>query len=73
MLADFVDGADMGMIQRRGGTCLALKPFEGLMVRGNALGQELKPKFLDRRSVSIDDTKSWRIRGRDLLTTVSQA
>jgi len=42
MLADFVDGADVGMIERRGGPRFTLKPFEGLTVRGNALGQELE-------------------------------
>ena len=42
MIADLVDGADVGMVQRRGGLRLALKSFEGLRVLRDFLGQELQ-------------------------------
>ncbi len=41
-LADVVDRADVGVIQRRRGTCLALEALEGLVVFGEILGKELQ-------------------------------
>ena len=40
MLADVVNGADIGVVQRRGGACLALEPFECSLV-SKLIGQEL--------------------------------
>ena len=34
LLADFVDGADVGVIERGGGAGLATKAFEGLRIAG---------------------------------------
>jgi hypothetical protein len=42
LLVDFVDGADVGMVQGRGGFGLALKPAESLQVLRNVIGQELR-------------------------------
>ena len=39
---DVVDGADVRVIQGRGGPRFALEPFEGLMVLGKVFGQELE-------------------------------
>ena len=41
MLADVVEGADVGVVQRRGGARLALEAFRGQRVGGGRLGQEL--------------------------------
>jgi hypothetical protein len=37
VLANPVDGADIGMIQRRGGTGLAAEAFKGLLIPGNVI------------------------------------
>jgi hypothetical protein len=42
VLADFIDGADVGVIQSRGSARFALEAFEGLVVAGNIVGQELQ-------------------------------
>src|SRR5215472_3802307 len=42
MLADLVNRADVRVVERRGGAAFALKAFECLRVRGNAVGQELE-------------------------------
>jgi hypothetical protein len=42
LLADVVKGADVGMVERRGGTSLAAKAFQRLRVAGNIVGKELK-------------------------------
>ena len=42
VLADFVDGADVGMIQRRCGTSLASKTFKGLGIGGRIIGEKLE-------------------------------
>src|SRR5215469_13177128 len=42
MLADFVDSADVRMIQRRSGPRLAAKTFEGCLVPGDFVRQELE-------------------------------
>src|SRR5580693_8636580 len=42
LLVNLVDGADVGMVQSRGGLGFALEPAEGLRVGGNVTGQELK-------------------------------
>jgi hypothetical protein len=34
LLTDFVDRADVGMVQRRGGLCLALETGESLRISG---------------------------------------
>ncbi len=41
--------------------------------RRSETAQAPSPKFLDRWGVNIGDSRSWRIRERDLLTTISQA
>ena len=42
LLADVVNGADVGMIQRGGGLRFALETLEGLRVTGDFVGQELE-------------------------------
>ena len=42
LVANFVDGADVGMIQCGGGLRFALKAVEGLRVFGYVVGQELQ-------------------------------
>jgi len=42
VLADFVNRADVGMIQGRGGTGFAPEAFEGLTVSGHVIGQEFQ-------------------------------
>ena len=42
MLADFVDGANVRMIQRRSGTSLSAEPFKGLRVSRQFIGQEFE-------------------------------
>ena len=42
MLANFVDGADVGVIQGRGGTGFAAETFERLRVVGEFVGQKLQ-------------------------------
>ena len=42
VFADFVDGANVGVIQGRGGLRFALKAFESLQVAGDAVGKEFK-------------------------------
>src|SRR5882672_4290390 len=41
-LVDLVDGADVGMVQRRGGAGFALKAVQGLTVFGEFIGEKLK-------------------------------
>ena len=40
--SDFVDGADIGMIQRRGGLRFSLKAGQCLRVFGHVVGQKLQ-------------------------------
>ena len=40
--ADFVDGADVGMIQGRGGASFAAETFQGLRVSRNIVRQEFE-------------------------------
>ena len=42
VLADLVDHADVGMVERGGGTSLALEPLQSLVALGQLLGQELE-------------------------------
>ena len=42
LFVNFVDGADVRMIQGRGRLSFALKAFEGLRVSGHVVGQELQ-------------------------------
>ena len=42
VLADFVDGADVGMIQRRSSPRLAAKAFEGLRILGRIVGKKFQ-------------------------------
>jgi hypothetical protein len=42
LLTDIVDGADVGMVERRGGLGFALKTGEGLRVAGNIFGQKFE-------------------------------
>ena len=42
IFADFVDGADVGMVQGGGGAGFAAKAFEGLRVARNVIGQEFE-------------------------------
>src|SRR5437870_10365600 len=41
-LANLVDGADVGMVQGRGGAGLAAESFQRLSVLGNAIRQKLQ-------------------------------
>ena len=42
VLADFVNGADVGMIQRRRGACFTAKAFECLGILGRIVGKEFQ-------------------------------
>jgi hypothetical protein len=42
VLSDFVDGADIGMVQRGGGARLAAKTFERLRVLRGRIGKKLE-------------------------------
>ena len=42
MLANLIDGADVGMIESRGGPRLAAKAFQGLGISGQFVGQEFQ-------------------------------
>jgi hypothetical protein len=42
ILADLVDGTDMGMVQSGGGARLTLKAFQSLAVLGKVFGEELQ-------------------------------
>ena len=42
VLAYFVDGADIGMVESRSGLGFALKPLQGLLVLDKLLGQEFE-------------------------------
>ena len=42
MFCDFVDGADVGMVEGRSRTRLPAKAFQGLRVFGNIVRQELQ-------------------------------
>ena len=42
VLADFVDGADVGMIESRGGACLAAEALQRLRVARHFVGQEFE-------------------------------
>src|ERR1019366_4900164 len=58
MLADFIDGADIGMIESRRRTCLPAKPFQCLRVARQFIRQEFegyKPAKVGVLSL-VDDT-----------------
>ena len=40
--ADFIYGADVGMVQSGGGTCFAAKAFQCLRILGHFVGQEFQ-------------------------------
>ncbi len=40
--ADFINGADIGMVQRRGGTGFAAEALQGLWVLGDVVGKEFQ-------------------------------
>ncbi len=42
VLADFVDGANVGMVQRRGAAGFALEALEGLAIVGKSFGKKLQ-------------------------------
>ncbi len=56
--ADFVDGADVGMVESRGRLCLPLETGQGLGILGDFLGQELQGDKAVEASVLglVDDT-----------------
>jgi len=43
VLADLVDGADVGVVERRGSARFAPEALQRLRIAGNVLGQELAP------------------------------
>ena len=51
LFADFVDGADVGMVERGRGLCLVDQPLPGLMAAGQRLGQHLDGDFAPERAV----------------------
>ena len=66
MLGDFVDGADIGMVQGRCGTGFAFEPLHGLCVVRYVRGQELQRDLAigeDRRRASRQTrrTTGWRL------------
>ena len=58
VLADFVDGADVGMIQRRRGARLAAKAFESLRILRGIVGKKFQSDEAAELSVFrfVDDT-----------------
>src|SRR5580704_17350408 len=56
--ADFVDGANVGVVKRRSGAGFALESFEGLRVFGEAFWKELQRDETPQGSVLglVDDT-----------------
>ena len=58
MLANLVDRANVGMIQRRRGARLAQEPLVGLLILGHPVGQELKRHEAAQRGILglVDDT-----------------
>ena len=42
LLPDLMDGADIGMVESRGGLCFPLKAGQGLGVLRDVIGQELQ-------------------------------
>ena len=52
VLADFVDGADVGMVQRGSGAGLAAETFERLRVLRNVLREGISGRQSDRGEVS---------------------
>ena len=58
LLVDLVDGADVGMIQGRGGAGFALKSFKGLSIRCNLFGEKLESDEASELDVLsfVDDT-----------------
>src|SRR5215467_11194402 len=60
VLPDLMDRADVGMVQRRGGSRLASRSFERLRVMSNSVGQEFQRNETPKLGVLgfIDDTHS---------------
>ncbi len=58
VLPDFVNGADVGMVQRRGGSRFALEAFELLRIARKFVGQKLQRHKPAERGVFslVDDT-----------------
>jgi hypothetical protein len=44
LFADFVDSADVGMVQGRRSLCLAFETRQSLRVTGNIIGQEFQSR-----------------------------
>src|SRR5713226_5852388 len=42
VLVDFMNGADVGMVQGRGGASFALEAFQGLVISGQLFGKEFE-------------------------------
>ena len=57
VLADFVDGANVGMIQSGSGSRLALEPLQGHSIGGQSIGQELQGNVAPQSQVLglVDD------------------
>ena len=54
LLPDLVDGADIGVVQGRGGLGLAPEAFQCLRVLGHVIGQELEGnEATERRVLSL--------------------
>ena len=62
MLTNVVDGADVGVVQRRSGACLAEVPVDGIGVPGLGLGHELQGDMAVESGVlgSPDDSHATR-------------
>ncbi len=58
VLSNFVDGADVGMVQSGSGASFTAKTFQGLRVVRDIVGQELQRDEAAERGVlgAVDDT-----------------
>src|SRR5690242_11453606 len=56
MLADFVNCADVWMVQRRGRPCLTPEALESLLIAGDIIGEEFqRDKAAELRVFSLED------------------
>ena len=58
LFADFVNGADVGMVERGSSLCLVNQPFPGLMTAGQRLGQHLDGNFAPEFAVFREEDLS---------------
>jgi len=64
--ADFIDGRNVGMIQRRGRACFELEPLERLLVLGQVFRQKLQRYAAAEMEVFCDPNGSHAARAKAL-------